>query len=119
MNGKQLAVILAFIGAAAVLLGHHSAAKPSEFESWKVKHGINFPNEFENAYREKVFLKNLAEIEAHNSNEYRTYDMGLNQFSAITKEEFSQQYLTLLPNPEANQRKSLDTAQNGDVNWTA
>ena len=86
MNGKQLAVILAFIGAAAVLLGHHSAAKPSEFESWKAKHGINFPNEFENAYREKVFLKNLAEIEAHNSNEYRTYDMGLNQFSAITQE---------------------------------
>ena len=117
MNGKQLAVILAFIGAAAVLLGHHSAAKPSEFESWKAKHSINFPNEFENAYREKVFLKNLAEIEIHNANEYRTYDMGLNQFSALTKDEFVQQYLTLLPNAEANERTSEDTLRMGDVDW--
>ena len=40
-----------------------------------------------------MFLKNLAEVATHNSNEYRTYDKGLNQFSALTQEEFVHQYL--------------------------
>lgn len=44
---------------------------------------------FENAeekYRERVFLENLAKIEAHNANEYKTYRMGVNKFTALTKE---------------------------------
>ena len=119
MNGKQLAVILAFIGAAAILLGHNSTAKPSEFESWKAKHGVIFPNEFENTYREKVFLKNLAEIESHNANELKTYTMTLNQFSALTQEEFAQQYLGLVVSEEQKKRDSLDTVRIGDVDWVS
>ena len=97
MNGKQLAVLLALVGLATVMLHQHTA-QPSEFEAWKAKHGISYADPVENAYREKVFLKNLAEVATHNSNEYRTYDKGLNQFSALTQEEFSATYLTLLPN---------------------
>ena len=62
MNGKQIAVILALIGAAAVLLGQQQTSKVSEFESWKAKHGVNYASQFENAYRERVFLENLAKI---------------------------------------------------------
>lgn len=43
---------------------------------------------FEEAYRERIFLENLAKVELHNSNKFRTYDMGVNQFSALTDEEF-------------------------------
>jgi hypothetical protein len=78
MNGKQLAVILAIIGAAAVLLGQQTTNKVSEFESWKAKHGVSYASEFENAYRERIFLENLAKINTHNSNEHKTYEMGLN-----------------------------------------
>ena len=52
-------------------------------------------SEFENAYREKLFLEKKAAIELHNSNPARTYDKGLNRFSAMTHEEFKATYLTL------------------------
>ena len=42
MNGKQLAVILAIIGAASVLLNYQAASPISEFESWKATHGIHY-----------------------------------------------------------------------------
>ena len=96
MNGKQLAVILAFIGAAAVLLGHQQTPAVSEFEAWKAKHSITYSSQFENAYRERVFLENLAKVNAHNAKNDQTYEMGLNQFSAMTQEEFAETYLTLM-----------------------
>ena len=68
MNGKQLAVILAIIGAAAVLFNNQSTSPVSEFESWKAKHGVSFSTEVENAYRERIFLENFANINTHNSN---------------------------------------------------
>jgi len=118
MNGKQIALILALVGAATLLINQHQAPKTPEFESWKAKHGITFSSEMENAYRERVFLENLGKIEAHNSNAFRTYDMGLNQFSAMTQEEFVETYLTL-DVPQNN----LEVTENndvylGDVDWT-
>jgi hypothetical protein len=118
MNGKQLAVLLAVIGAAAVLLNVHSTSTVSEFESWKGKHGIKYASEFENAYRERIFIENLAKIHAHNSNEFRTYDMGLNQFSGMTTEEFGQTYLGTIVAESSNDIESVDDAQVGDVDWT-
>ncbi len=56
MNGKQIAVLLTIISAAAILLNYESTTKVSEFESWKVTHGISFASEFENTYRERIFL---------------------------------------------------------------
>ena len=86
MNGKQLAVLIAFIGAAALILSQNQGSKVSQFDSWKAQHGINYASQFENAYRERVFLENLAKIEAHNAQKDKTYEQGLNQFSAMTQE---------------------------------
>jgi C1A family cysteine protease len=119
MNGKQLALLLAVIGAAAVLLNVQHSSTVSEFESWKGKHGINYASEFENAYRERIFLENLAKINVHNSNEYRTYEMGLNQFSALTTEEFAQQYLGTIVAESSNDIESVDDAMIGDIDWVA
>jgi C1A family cysteine protease len=121
MNGKQIAVLIALIGAAAVLLGHQQASQVSSFESWKARHGISFSNQFENAYREKVFLANLAEIEAHNSRNDQTYTMGLNQFSAMTQEEFAETYLTLQVPESTNavQHTDEDVSFIGDVDWVS
>jgi C1A family cysteine protease len=117
MNGKQLAVVLALIGAAAVFLGHESTSKVSQFEAWKAKHSISYGSQFEEAYREKIFLENLAQIEAHNSNEYRTYEKGVNQFTAMTQEEFVQTYLGTVVPEGANTIDSTDNLRLGDVNW--
>jgi C1A family cysteine protease len=118
MNGKQLALLLAVIGAAAVLLNVQNASPVSEFEAWKSKHAVKYASEFENAYRERIFLENFAKINAHNSNEYNTYEMGLNQFSALTTEEFVQQYLGTIVAESSNDIESAEDVKVGDVDWT-
>ena len=118
MNGKQLAVLIAFIGAAALLLSQQQGSKTSEFEAWKAHHGIVFTSEIENVYREKIFLQNLAEIKAHNSDELRTYNMGLNQFSAMTQEEFASTYLTLQVPQGENRYVDPEDKYLGDIDWT-
>ena len=96
MNGKQLATILALVGVVSIaLMGANQASQPSQFESWKKQFGVKYDSMFEEAYRERIFLENLAKIELHNSNKFRTYDMGINQFSALTDEEFADTYLGL------------------------
>jgi cathepsin L len=109
---------LALIGAAAILLNHQQST-PSPFESWKTTHSISFTSEVENAYRERIFLKNFAEIEAHNANEFRTYSMGLNQFSAMTQEEFAANYLTLIVPDSDISEVSTDDVYLGDVDWVS
>jgi C1A family cysteine protease len=118
MNGKQLAVLLAIIGAATVLLNFETTSKVSEFEAWKATHSIKYASEFENAYRERIFLENLAKVNAHNANEKKTYEQGLNQFSALTTEEFAQQYLgTIVPTSTIESNEEM-TVTIGDVDWT-
>jgi len=43
--------------------------------------------------RYKVFKMNLKLIKAHNSNTLNSWKLGLNQFSDLTEEEFTQKYL--------------------------
>jgi C1A family cysteine protease len=119
MNGKNLALLLAILGAAAVLFNQQTATKVSEFQTYKQQFGIEFASEFENTYREKIFLENLAKINAHNSNEFRTYDQGVNQFSHLTQQEFVEQYLGLIVKGSAHSIESTDDLKVGDVDWVA
>ena len=120
MNGKQLAVLVAFIGAAALILSQNQGSKVTSFESWKAQHGIVYTSQFENTYRERVFLENLAKIEAHNAMNGKTYEQGLNQFSAMTQEEFAQTYLTLnIPKEYQNIEAHEEHYVAGDIDWVA
>ena len=121
MNSKTLAVLLAVMGALSVL---YTQTKPesnlTEFQSWKAKFNMKFDSMFEEAYREKIFLANLAKINAHNLNQYKTYEMGINQFSALTDEEFAQQYLgTIVPTEAIVEVEQKDDIIVGDVDWVA
>ena len=87
MNSKTIAVLLAVLGAVSVLYNQtQTESTLTEFQSWKLKHSIKFDSMFEEAYRERIFLENLAKIQLHNANEHNTYTLGLNQFSALTQE---------------------------------
>lgn len=107
---------MALIGA-ALLFNQPQGSKVSQFEAWKSQHSIHYPTEIENIYRERIFLENLAKIEAHNAQNSNTYEMGLNQFSAMTHEEFAETYLNLIVDPEATVRDSVDDVKVGDVDW--
>ena len=109
---------MALIGA-ALLISQPQGSKVSQFEAWKSQHSIHYPSEIENIYRERIFLENLAKIEAHNAQNSNTYEMGLNQFSAMTHEEFAETYLNLIVDPEASLRDSVDSVRNGDIDWVA
>lgn len=51
----------------------------------------------EEIYRRRVFEENLLLIKKHNADPTATYKMGINQFTAMTKEEFVERYLGVLP----------------------
>ena len=119
MNSKTIAVLLAVMGALSVLYNQtQTESTLTEFQSWKAKYNMKFDSMFEESYRERIFLENLAKIAAHNANEHKTYEMGVNQFSALTQEEFVQQYLgTIVPTTEASVEVA-DDIKVGDVDWT-
>lgn len=120
MTGKQIAVLLAVFGAMSVLFSElNKTSKVSEFEEWKAKFGVHFETQFEEVYRERVFLANLEKIKAHNMNEYRTYELGVNQFTAFTDEEFAQKYLGLIVPQSNHVIESTDDISVGDVDWVA
>ncbi|KAH9508777.1 hypothetical protein Btru_050025 [Bulinus truncatus] len=66
--------------------------EPSKvFEEWKQTYGYEYENDWDDEHRFKIFQQNLAEIESHNRKYHAkqsTFYMGLNQFSAMTKDEF-------------------------------
>ena len=87
MNTKTLAVILAMLGALSVLYNEtQSTSDLTEFQSWKLKFGVKYDSMFEETYRERIFLENVAKADLHNSNPENTYKMGINQFSALSDE---------------------------------
>lgn len=70
-------------------------------------------------YRKAVFLRNLEIIKSHNSDEKRTYDMGVNQFTGYTDEEFVATFLA--PKPYNPEWENVDTTfkLGVDVDWVA
>ena len=120
MNGKALAALLAILGLLAAMIGQtQTQSEVSDFASWKAKFNMKFDSQFEEAYRERIFLENLKKIETHNLNEHRTYSMGVNQFTALTDEEFVQTYLGLIVPEEVMNRDSELDVSNGDIDWNA
>lgn len=86
--------ILILFTVGTIIFHTDSSSVISEFEEWKSIHQVNYLTDFENNYRAQVFLSNKAKIIEHNSNPLNTYKMGLNQFSALTDQEFIQQHLS-------------------------
>ena len=120
MNGKALAAIFAILGLVSVLIGQgNTSNQATDFQAWKQKYNMKFESQFEEAYRERVFLENLEKMNTHNLNEHRTYSMGINQFSALTDEEFIQTYLGLTAPAEKMNIDSEDDLSVGDTDWVS
>jgi hypothetical protein len=110
-----LAVLSTIAVAAYLILGGDS--KSDLFESWKMQQGLTFAPE-EEAFRRGLFLETLAAIKLHNSLPGETYKMGLNQFSAMTADEFRQGYLGYLATQEVPEVDEEYTVT-ADVDWSA
>ncbi|KAK9097334.1 hypothetical protein Sjap_022831 [Stephania japonica] len=63
------------------------------FESWLAKHGKAYNALGEKESRFDVFKDNLRFVDEHNSEENKSYEVGLNKFADLTNEEFRRTYL--------------------------
>ena len=79
--------LLLFLLLSSTILANLTSEKEEnlEFTAWKAKHGKKFHSS-EDTYREFIFKRNVAAINAHNSNPKHTYKMGQNKFTASTNE---------------------------------
>jgi hypothetical protein len=84
----NIAVILALTSLLAFVLHGNQSKSAISFSQYKSDFGLNFESMFEEKYREKVFAENVAKIEAHNAANSE-YEMGINQFTHLTQEEFA------------------------------
>jgi C1A family cysteine protease len=118
MAKTEVGILLAIIAVAALLFNQHAAPVQNDFQVWKQDFGIKYESMFEEAYRERVFLENLAQIKLHNSNEFKTYTKGINQFTGMTQEEFAQNYLGLIVDAQEVAESNEDFVMpNDDYNW--
>ncbi len=90
----QFILFLTVVSTAALLFNVDNTPNVSEFDEWKKTHQIEYQTEFQTKYRRTVFYENKIIMMKHNANPLNSYKMGLNQFSAMTDEEFKQMYLS-------------------------
>ena len=120
MDSKLVAILIALLGAASVMFTQYQAPEATSFESWMTTHNVKFDSMFERAYRERIFLENLAKIQLHNSQKHHTYKMGVNQFTAMTDEEFVAMNLGLVvPEGFEVEVDQVDNFRGASVDWNA
>jgi cathepsin H len=76
------------------------------FQFWKLKYGKSYSTLEEESSRFEIFRQNLRKIHIHNSDESRTFDMGLNKFADWTWDEFKLNYLAKPQNCSATSTSS-------------
>lgn len=115
---KKIALALAVLLTVGLSVWAAAAGQQqSDFSAWKREFNMRFESAFEEAYREKIFQANLEAIELHNADPDRSYDQGLNQFSAMTEEEFAQTYLGTYGDKKKEKVVEKDSNMEGDVDW--
>jgi len=93
-----------------------SVARFQEWENFKVQFSKQFKSLEHKLERKVVFESNLDLIEAHNlkyAQGFSTYTMGINQFSDMTFEEFSD---TMLMRPQASDELKLEMDEGVETN---
>eukprot|EP00096_Caligus_rogercresseyi_P011720 TRINITY_DN4704_c0_g1_i1.p1 TRINITY_DN4704_c0_g1~~TRINITY_DN4704_c0_g1_i1.p1 ORF type:complete len:373 (+),score=89.60 TRINITY_DN4704_c0_g1_i1:2-1120(+) len=88
-----LRLSLGIVFASLALASGMSADDILRFEQFEKDFGKVYTNRMSRASRMRTFVDNLRIIDAHNVNPLRTYNMGVNKFTDLTDEEFSEGYM--------------------------
>jgi hypothetical protein len=127
------AISLAVVGIAActALFAVNNLGKPvslyqafteedSEFMKYVAKFGKSYENTEEFAMRSEIFKNNLGAIVMHNSMDAgQTYQLGLNQFSDWTQEEYESILGTNPTLKMVNEVKYFDQTNIASIDWRA
>uniref|UniRef100_A0A336L5E3 CSON000448 protein n=2 Tax=Culicoides sonorensis TaxID=179676 RepID=A0A336L5E3_CULSO len=83
----------------SILLKVNAASESTKWESYKRKYGKMYKNSEDEAIHKAIYLKNMREIEIHNSH-YRKgefpYWKEENEFTDLTEDEFRHYYRSIL-----------------------
>lgn len=115
MKTEILAVALMALVAGSVYFSAKTESSNS-FDEWKAQYGANWDSN-EEQYRKMIFEKNLVIINKHNTDDSQTYKMGINQFTAMTDDEFAQIYLD--PKPAVSFVDNEEPIVTADVDWVS
>jgi len=85
-------LFLAAALAVAILVAVCSVSAHHDWEEYKHNHNKTYHDSKEDAYRKEIFLRKVAEMEAHNADTSKTYKKGINRFTDMTAEEFRAQF---------------------------
>lgn len=116
-KGLIVTTIVALLAATAFISSQ--VADSSAFDEWKAQYGANW-GKAEEFYRRAIFEKNLMLVEKHNADATQTYKLAINQFSAMTNEEFAATYLSGLVVPEGVTPMVGHESEpvSNDIDWT-
>jgi len=112
----SLIALVALIAGAAYIAAQNNSS--SAFEEWKGKFGANWPAG-EEEYRRIIFERNVAVINKHNADSTQSYKMGINQFTAMSQEEFVNTYLTPMGEGKEATIETEYTPSNVNIDWAA
>jgi C1A family cysteine protease len=79
-----------------------------KFNIWAEKHGKTYRTPQEKAYRLRVFMINLEDVEKTNKLK-KSFKLALNKFSDLTKEEFLVKYLNPNYKPLSTNNNPIST----------
>ena len=86
---KKILIASAVILAAFVLLANYTPAKElnpyAEYQAYAKKYGKTLSSDLELVYRAKIYENFVEEMNKHNADKTKTWKMGINQFSDMTK----------------------------------
>ncbi|KAL5216311.1 hypothetical protein ABZP36_007712 [Zizania latifolia] len=98
-------------GAGAPGNGHHDLLMLDRFHRWMALHGRSYPNADEKLHRFEVYWRNVEYIEGTNRDGGLGYELGENEFTDLTSEEFVARYTGGLIADD----RAVITTQAGDV----
>jgi len=85
--------VLALCVAAAAALPHLTLEEYEfVFTKWMTQHSKQYGSQAEQNYRQKVFTDNLNVIRKHQADPSRTFEMVMNKFGDLNREEFKAMY---------------------------
>lgn len=91
------------------------------FQVWKKKNGREYSSYEEEVKRYEIFKSNLKYIREKNSkrNSVNEYRLGLNKFSDLSYEEFSNIYLRVKEDPiiKGNHKEVDESCENAPTSW--
>ena len=110
MKNLLIATLVVGLCSLAIFFGQEEHRVSQAYEQWKIDFGAHYDEETD-LYRRLIFKENLEKIDTHNADPERTYDMGVNQFTALTQEQFVSIYLN--HDPKKSESVSVETPENG------